>query len=304
MSYVRGQEGGEGQPPEPAAAAAKSSTGLLPEGLTAEAYPELHNLLQVSPRIYSGGEPETEQAFAALAKLGIRTVVSVDGAKPDVDTARKYGLRYIHIPVGYDGVSESAGRSMARLMRDVSGPIYIHCHHGKHRGPAAAAVACIAEGVANGQAALEVLRRAGTSERYAGLWRDVAAYQLPAQDEPLPELVEVADIDSLTAAMSQIDRATDHLKQCQSLQWTSPPAHPDIVPVQQALLVKEAYRESVRQLEVANPNDPRFLDWMRAAEAVANDLQTALERQDSAAASRHFATALEHCARCHQHYRD
>jgi protein tyrosine phosphatase (PTP) superfamily phosphohydrolase (DUF442 family) len=300
------QEAGRQQSPQSASPTSPPpvSGNLLPLRSLAEQFPNLHNLLQISERIFSGGEPQDEQAFAALAELGVRTVVSVDGARPDVEAARRHGLRYVHIPVGYDGVSEAAGKSLARLMKDASAPLYIHCHHGKHRGPAAAAVACIADGAADGETALEVLRRAGTSARYAGLWRDVAAYRPPASGEPLPELVEVAEIGSLTAAMAQIDRATDHLRLCQSNHWRSPPDNPDVVPVQQALLLKEAYRETVRQLEADNGYDARFLSWMKQAESVADDLQHALEQKDTAAVTLHFITAAEHCGRCHQHYRD
>ena len=57
-----------------------------------------------------GAEPHEDVAFAELAELGVRTVVSVDGAKPQADAARHHGLRYVHIPIGYDGVSEEAGQ--------------------------------------------------------------------------------------------------------------------------------------------------------------------------------------------------
>ena len=57
-----------------------------------------------SDRIGQGGEPHGEVAFRNLAALGYDTVVSVDGARPDVETAAKYGLRYVHGPLGYEGV--------------------------------------------------------------------------------------------------------------------------------------------------------------------------------------------------------
>ena len=100
----------------------------------------------MTERLYSGSEPHGEEGIASLKELGVKTIVSVDGAKPAVETARKYGMRYVHIPIGYDGVPEEAGQSLARLMREAETPIYVHCHHGKHRGPAAVAVACVAGG--------------------------------------------------------------------------------------------------------------------------------------------------------------
>ena len=52
------------------------------DGPNSQDYPALHNLLAVSPRIYSGGEPDGDAAFEALRKLGVKTIVSVDGARP------------------------------------------------------------------------------------------------------------------------------------------------------------------------------------------------------------------------------
>src|SRR5438094_7469150 len=49
----------------------------------------LHNVLQLSDKLYSGSVPEGEQGFRALVGLGVRTVISVDGARPDAETARR-----------------------------------------------------------------------------------------------------------------------------------------------------------------------------------------------------------------------
>ena len=103
-----------------------SPTNTVPrqDGPSEDDYPALQNLLQVSRRIFSGGEPNGDEAFASLARLGVRTVVSVDGVKPDVEATRKHGLRYVHIPIGYDGVEKKAGLSLARLVRDADGPFF------------------------------------------------------------------------------------------------------------------------------------------------------------------------------------
>ena len=66
--------------------------------------PGIHNAFRVTDRILSGSQPEGDAAFAELARLGVKTIVSVDGAKPDVASARKNGMRYIHLPFGYDGI--------------------------------------------------------------------------------------------------------------------------------------------------------------------------------------------------------
>ena len=99
-----------------------------------------------------------------------------------------------------------------------------------------------------GKEALSILVRAGTSKDYTGLWRDVEAYTPPPADAELPELVEVAEVGSFTAAMAQVDRAFDNLKLCRDAKWTVPPDHPDLVPAQEALLLQEGLHEAGRNL--------------------------------------------------------
>jgi protein tyrosine phosphatase (PTP) superfamily phosphohydrolase (DUF442 family) len=262
----------------------------------------LHNLIQVSEEIYSGSEPHGEEGIASLKRLGAKTIVSVDGAKPAVETARKYGLRYVHIPIGYDGVPDEAGAALARLVHDAEPPIYVHCHHGRHRGPAAAAVACVASGTMTGKEALAILVRAGTSKDYSGLWRDVEAYVPPPADAELPELVEVAEVGSFTAAMAQVDRAFDNLKLCRDAKWTVPPDHPDLVAVQEALLLQEALHEAGRNLDEGY--DEQFKSWLADAELLATELRSALQAQDVLAASARAARIEQSCKRCHAQYRD
>jgi protein tyrosine phosphatase (PTP) superfamily phosphohydrolase (DUF442 family) len=258
--------------------------------------------MKVTSRLYSGSEPNGEEGIASLQKLGVKTIVSVDGAKPQVELARKYGLRYVHIPIGYDGVPEEAGQMLARLVREAEEPFYVHCHHGKHRGPAAAAVACIAAGDMNNKQAREILVRAGTSKDYVGLWRDVDAYTPPPADAELPELVEVAEVESFTAAMAQVDRAFDNLKLCGDTKWTVPADHPDIVPVQEALLLQEGLHEAGRT--AGEDYDERLKKWLTEAEALAVELRSALQSEDVNLANERALLIEQSCKQCHTRYRD
>lgn len=277
---------------------------LPADGPTEKDYPELHNLMQVTGSIYSGAEPKTEAAFQQLAKLGVKVIVSVDGAKPKVDLAEKYGIRYVHIPIGYDGIDAEAAKAFARAADELKEPTYVHCHHGKHRGPAGAAAICVARGDADGTQALQILERAGTSKGYAGLWRDVEGYQRPAAGVELPELVAVAEVGSLAAAMAQIDRASDNLKLCETAEWETPADHPDIAPPQEALLLKEGFHETIRQLMESNDYDKKFLTWMKESEESAIRLEATLKAGDTSAITKAFADVQNECKRCHNAYRN
>jgi protein tyrosine phosphatase (PTP) superfamily phosphohydrolase (DUF442 family) len=127
--------------------------------------PGLHNVYRLTQGLYSSS-PEGDQGFASLRALGVLTVLSVDGVRPDIERAHKYGLRYVHLPIGYDGMPSQQALRVARAVRDLPGPVHVHCHHGKHRGPAAAAVArlCLDERCTV-EDALAWLRRAGIDPR-------------------------------------------------------------------------------------------------------------------------------------------
>lgn len=280
----------------------KTSKILPADGPSEVDYPALHNLLQISDHIYSGAEPHGDEAFAALKALGIKTVVSVDGIRPDVESAAKHGLRYIHIPVGYDGIEADAAAQLARVADEVQGPIYFHCHHGRHRGPAAAAAACVAMGDATGPEALRILEAAGTSRNYPGLWRGVEQYRRPPVGTPLPPLVSEAKLESLTAAMAQIDRRFDLLELAADHDFRPPPEHPDLVPQDEAVLLREAFRESARGL--SDEYDQAFRRQLSAAESAAAALQGALATGNLDEAARQMRMLDAGCRVCHQQYRD
>jgi hypothetical protein len=154
----------------------------------------------------------------------------------------------------------------------------------------------------SGKEALAILVQAGTSKDYAGLWRDVEAYTPPPADAELPELVEIAEVGSFTAAMAQVDRAFDNLKLCRDVKWAVPPDHPDLVPAQEALLLQEGLHEAGRNL--GDEYDEQFKTWLAAAESQAIDLRTALQAQDVNAATERAAQIEQSCKQCHTQYRD
>src|SRR4051812_17549157 len=85
-----------------------ANIGVAEEKQRVEAYPKqidggLESFYQLSPQVYSSSQPKGKD-FAALVKRGIKVIITVDGVTPDVEMARKHGIRYIHLPMGYNGV--------------------------------------------------------------------------------------------------------------------------------------------------------------------------------------------------------
>jgi protein tyrosine phosphatase (PTP) superfamily phosphohydrolase (DUF442 family) len=265
---------------------------------------DIENLLQITDRIYSGGEPTTVVSMERLRSLGIRTLISVDGASPNVELAADYGMRYVHIPLGYDGIAPEAAGALTKAIHDLEGPIFVHCHHGKHRGPAAAAVCAIAETGIHASDAIQILEHAGTSRDYPGLWRDVESFLPPDNTDELPDLVSIASVDSFVMAMASIGRASDHLGLLAANGWETPTDHPDLIASQEALILYEGFRESLRFLEQTNPYDPTMLESMQLALELAERLQVRLDAGDIELANQLYAGVKDSCKSCHSAHRN
>src|SRR5262249_42798824 len=158
--------------------------------------------------------------------------------------------------IGYDGVPDRAAGALAHAARAAEGPIYVHCHHGKHRGPAAAAILFATTGAAQGKEALKILGVVGTGKEDSGLWRGVEAYREPPSEAELRELVEIAEVGSFAAAMAAVDRQWDKIKLCRDSNWETPREHPDLSPVQVALLLREALHEARRRAPDGRFDEP------------------------------------------------
>jgi len=268
----------------------------------------LPNAFHVSDKVISGGQPAGDAAFAELAKLGVKTVISVDGAKPDVVAAKKHGLRYVHLPHGYDGIPTGRLLDLAKAIRDLPGPVYIHCHHGKHRSPTAAAAACVSIGALETDDAMRVLAAAGTSQSYRGLYQTVkeaTRVDHKTLDERQVEFREVVEIPPMADAMVAIEHIHDHLKQIAAAGWRPTEAHPDIDPPHEALLLREHFAELLRAPETKK-QPKEFVDMLRQSEIDTQKLEDKLRagkttpRELTAVFDRITAS----CTSCHQTFRD
>jgi protein tyrosine phosphatase (PTP) superfamily phosphohydrolase (DUF442 family) len=272
----------------------------------------LPNAYRLHEKVISGGQPDGEAAFVELERLGVKTVISVDGAKPDVELARAHGMRYVHLPHGYDGIPEARAKELAKAVRELPGPIYIHCHHGKHRCPAAATVACVETGFLAPEAAILVLKTAGTSVHYRGLY-DSAANAKRLDDALLDELQvefkETVELPAMAEAMVALEHTFDHVKQIAQADWQSPPKHPDIDPPHEALLLKEHFAELMRA-EESQAFGAKFLEYLQASETASGELETLLlakkngEEVEPVKLAASLEVVTKNCAACHAAVRD
>lgn len=260
------------------------------------------NLRSLGDDLWSGATPEGDDGFQALRELGVKTIISVDGTRPDVERARKFGLRYVHIPVGYGGIPRVHAVQLVRAAIELPGPIYVHCHHGQHRGPAAAAVMrrCRPDGWSADEA-IAFLESAGTDPKYEGLFASVRELTPPSADElrTPASFPEVAEVGGLTARMVEIDEVWAAIKRARADGWRSTAESPAHL----ALRLNEQYRESARLPDHAGRPES-YRGALADAELAAGELEAALRAGDTSAAAKAFDRSAALCSSCHREHRD
>ena len=271
-------------------------------------YPGVHNVVAYHDGFYSGSVPEGEEGFETLRRMGIRTVISVDGAAPDLELAREHGLRYVHLPVGYNGVSTERTLEIARAVRDLPHPVYIHCHHGKHRSAGAAGAAAVTLGYSTREQATARMKVSGTALNYKGLYQCVSianvadAATLDRADGSFPSIAQTPDF---VQSMVEIDEEFDHLKAIEKAGWRVPQDHPDLVPAAVAAKLENLFRVlDTDQAIMSRP--PEFHDMLNASRANAQNIEDELAKSAPSleVLAREFKALTQDCKSCHSKYRD
>jgi protein tyrosine phosphatase (PTP) superfamily phosphohydrolase (DUF442 family) len=276
--------------------------------------PGIENAFRLNLRLFSRGQPEGEMGFKTLKQLGIRTIISVDGSQPDVEAARRLGLRYVHLPVGYHGIPRDQAIRLVAAIRDLPGPVFIHCHHGKHRGPAAVAVCALATEGWNKAQARAWLERAGTDPNYKGLFATVAGFAPPSEQElsrvTTDQLPERAEVPALVETMVEVDRVWDRLKEIEKAGFRTPKDSPDLDPLHEALMLVEQFREGARHAEMKAKGES-FARLLTTAERDAKSLEIALREFSTSPGPTSlektkapYARVSQDCTNCHARFRD
>lgn len=255
----------------------------------------IENLRQVAPGLLCGSQPEGAAAFEELARRGVKVLISVDGATPDVEAAHKHGLRYVHIPIGYDKLKPQQRADLVEAVKTAGGPVFLHCHHGQHRGPAAAAYCGMAMGKLSAEEALDVLKIAGTRADYTGLWDAVRKYEPPTL--PAGPLVESAKVEPLTGAMVRIDHHWSGIEK--QIKADSVADAKEFA--SETLLLAEEFRELPR---TSPSTDEKLNARMQVAILRAEELHKAAQKSDLPALKLASQKVLQSCVDCHANHRD
>lgn len=295
-------------PGVPGGAAARCDLNNPKAGATGPAASHaLHNVHHIGSKVISGAVPESEAAFDELRSMGVRTIISVDGASPDVERAAARGIRYVHIPITYAEATREQQLELARAVRDLPGPIYVHCHHGKHRSPAAAAAIAVTLGEVTPEEGVAFMKAAGTAPNYTGLYACVAhavVASVAALDGAPADFPAVCKPEGITGAMVQIDEAFEHLGQIRAAGWTTPADHPDLVPAAEAGRLADQLRfggEDVRAQRLGDEFRRRLAESIGAATALEDGLTSHASAEQL---ERRWKLVAVSCKECHAAYRD
>jgi protein tyrosine phosphatase (PTP) superfamily phosphohydrolase (DUF442 family) len=296
----------------------------------AHEYPGLANVFALSGDIVSGGEPLEEASFDHLKKWGIRTIVSVDGKAPDVEAAEVRGMRYVHVPIRYSGMTDEQVLQIAKTFRELEPPFYVHCFHGVHRGPAAAALGrVVRDGATREQAMAEMRQWCRTAPKYEGLYTTIASGDLPSREATAAFEFDFpsrkASPSDLRNTMIDLTRVHDDLKVLARNAWMAPATHPDLAAHRSAEQLASFFVTANELPAVVNgPADQKA--WMAESVTASRTLADALRvlhegpTQDGVAlegvalenevraltgvADQAFEDLRQGCASCHVPYRN
>ena len=268
---------------------------------------------QLTPAVSYGPTPLTATEFNLLKAKGFNTVISVDGVAPNLNFSEARSLDYVHLPIGYSGVDRQRALDLSKTVDAASGRIYIHCHHGKHRAPVAAIIACAGNGSLPINKITEVLQINPSVKRYEGLMESARSAELFSQETLQDHQIDPhrqEDLSITTFWMIELGQNADILFQTASQPRKFKPS--SVVGLaNRSLAVVEAFQELIR---VNATSDDLYLQPLRAGLNTAEEIhQNLLELQATSGTdnrSERWQESIDlmiklrnHCTSCHRDHR-
>jgi len=156
----------------------------------------VENFHKLNDNLYRGAQP-TEEGFASLAKLGIKTVVDLREAdirstfeKRAVEAA---GMRYVHVPMQGTNTPNPAvvAKALAAISEKGAGPVFVHCRRGADRTGTIIACYRISHDGWTPAKALREAKALGMAWYTSGMQQYIRSYTPPVQN--------ASSADSVTA---------------------------------------------------------------------------------------------------------
>ena len=169
--------------------------------------------------VFIGGQP---RGYEALQQMGFRSVIDVDATPPGVRLPE--AMTIVHLPLRYSGITHEQASELIAALEELERPVYIHCHHGTNRAPAAAAVGLIGTGEWSSAQGMQLMDQAGADSAFHGLFRSVADARVIPAHERAPRVSNIQSFDSFAVLMAKIDEQMSLLAMATSGVSPSPEA--------------------------------------------------------------------------------
>ena len=270
----------------------------------------LKHVVAFQDDLLSGSKPVGKFGMRSLERLNVKTIICVDGVAPDIEQARQHNIKTIHIPLKYNSPSKEQilDLTAAFKMGRNNGNVYLHCHHGKHRSAAAAAIISIALGLSTQEEMKGRMEVAETSPHYKGLWKAIEeqeAIDISNVLENMKSFPEAVIPNGMVEQMVTIDDAMERLLLVKQSGWVVPRSHPDLAPAADAGLIAEV----LRSIQL-NPNEAvseaDFTSQVINAVHQASGLEEALKikKMNAKTLNQYFDHVEQSCIKCHRIFRD
>ena len=103
----------------------------------------IKNFGKINDHYYRGSQP-TQEEFAQLKRLGIKTVIDlrIDNLPAEADWTRALGLQYFNLQMkaSTPATEQQTSQFLALANDPANWPVYVHCKGGRHRTGAMTAV--------------------------------------------------------------------------------------------------------------------------------------------------------------------
>jgi protein tyrosine phosphatase (PTP) superfamily phosphohydrolase (DUF442 family) len=161
-----------------------SAIGADPES------PPILKFQQVNDHLYRGAQPVGD-AFKALAKIGVKTVIDLrDGPHQyaaEKKTVESLGMKFESVPMSMHAPTDDQIAKVLAMIDDKSAwPVFLHCQGGRDRTSTVIACYRVAHDGWSNQKAYEEAEKEGISKLDVGLRHYILHYQPGKPSTPLP----------------------------------------------------------------------------------------------------------------------
>lgn len=136
------------------------------------------NLFVVADGFYRSAQPDAA-GFAALAGLGVASVINLRRSLDDAPLAQGSGIRTLHVPIKTRAITAQGEANIVpalRALRDTlaRGPVLVHCTHGADRTGMIAALYRMLEQGRSRSAAIAEMEQGGFG--FHAIWANIPRY--------------------------------------------------------------------------------------------------------------------------------